>query len=326
MPNGRPACARPTTSMRSAGAASSASPYKEFPPFNDDGRGINADLAHALAAALGVKAVLLPFEVGENVDDDLRNMVWRGHYLGYGPADVMLHAPVDASLMDRSKRVALLAPYYREKLQITRDVSRIRALGSLAELPPQPIGAEDASLASTLLLAADSGRLRSSVRHFRSTLLAVSDLKRGQLAAAVGPRSELLAGLGDARGFEVTDLRAPGVPPAGWALGLAIKRENVALHRALDTAVAALIASGEIEAIFRRHGVAWPAAGLTRRFFPRYNFCSASSAASASVNKRERVRKRQPSGPSSENMPPRPGTTSIVRWVCCQYSNCARLM
>ncbi len=43
---------------------------------------------------------------------------------------------------------------------------------------------------------------------------------------------------------------------------------------------------------------------------------------SSSLNKRDRVRNRTPSGASSEKPPPRPGTTSIVRWVCCQYSNC----
>lgn len=39
---------------------------------------------------------------------------------------------------------------------------------------------------------------------------------------------------------------------------------------------------------------------------------SAKAVDSASVNNRERVRKRKPSGPSNENMPPRPGTISMV--------------
>ena len=48
--------------------------------------------------------------------------------------------------------------------------------------------------------------------------------------------------------------------------------------------------------------------------------------ASPPPKSRERVRKRFSRPLSSENMPPRPGTTSMIRWVCCQYSNCARLM
>ena len=41
----------------------------------------------------------------ENMNDDLRNMVWKGHYLGYGPADVMLHVPVDNRLMAENDKV-----------------------------------------------------------------------------------------------------------------------------------------------------------------------------------------------------------------------------
>jgi hypothetical protein len=41
--------------------------------------------------------------------DDLRNMVWRGHYLGYGPADVMLQVPVDKFLA-HNPQVMILRP------------------------------------------------------------------------------------------------------------------------------------------------------------------------------------------------------------------------
>jgi len=51
-----------------------------------------------------------------------------------------------------------------------------------------------------------------------------------------------------------------------------------------------------------------------------------SCCTSSSVKSRLRVRKRTPSGPSSENIPPRPGTTSMMSWVCFQYSNWAALM
>ncbi len=55
--------------------------------------------------SVAVYQELPPFSVGgEGMDDDLRNMVWRGHYLGFGPADVMLHVPVDAPLMRNNPR------------------------------------------------------------------------------------------------------------------------------------------------------------------------------------------------------------------------------
>ncbi|HEY8973596.1 MAG TPA: ABC transporter substrate-binding protein, partial [Burkholderiaceae bacterium] len=97
--------------------------YREMPPFHDKGQGIDVDLAAALAGALGVKLSLMPFPAGEDMNDDLRNMVWKGHYLGYGPADVMLHVPVESPLMDANPQVSIFAPYWRDRVMIARDVS-----------------------------------------------------------------------------------------------------------------------------------------------------------------------------------------------------------
>lgn len=46
--------------------------------------------------------------------DDLRNMVWKGHYLGFGPADVLMHVPVDKPLMDSQKQALIFAPNFKE--------------------------------------------------------------------------------------------------------------------------------------------------------------------------------------------------------------------
>jgi hypothetical protein len=73
--------------------------------------GIDIDLARALAGALDLKLSLLPFNADENMNDDLRNMVWKGHYLGYGPADVLMHVPVDRPLMQANPQVQIFAPY-----------------------------------------------------------------------------------------------------------------------------------------------------------------------------------------------------------------------
>jgi len=51
-----------------------------------------------------------------------------------------------------------------------------------------------------------------------------------------------------------------------------------------------------------------------------------SSAHSSSVNRRDRVWKALPSGPSSEKVPPVPSMTSMMSWVCFQYSYCDLLM
>ena len=60
--------------------------YKDNAPYSDgpnmDMQGVDISLAKALAAKLNLRLALLPFDAGENMNDDLRNMVWKGHYLG----------------------------------------------------------------------------------------------------------------------------------------------------------------------------------------------------------------------------------------------------
>lgn len=231
--------------------------YRDFPPFSDAGRGIDVALGQALAQALQLEPDVMPFDAGEKVDDDLRNMVSRGTLLGYGPADVMLHVPVDHPFAQRNPQVKIFAPYFREKLQLARDVARIPRADTLAALQGHPIGAEDSTLASIALLSAESGRLRENVRHYPSTQLALDDLKAGRLAAVMGLRSELQAGLAGVQGFEITDPSAPGIPPGGWLLGLAVKDDREQLANALQEAVTSLIEQDQLGKIFRQYNVSW---------------------------------------------------------------------
>lgn len=231
--------------------------YRDFPPFSDGGQGIDVRLAQALAQALELPADVMPFGAGEQVEDDLRNMVWRGTVLGYGPADVMLHVPVDRAFAQRNPRVKIFAPYFREKLRLVRNVARIPQAESLAALQGQPLGAEDGTLASMVLLSAEGGRLRGDVRHYRSTGQALDDLKAGRLAAVMGLRSELEAGMAGIDGFEMSDPSAPGVPVGGWPLGLAVKADDEPLAAALQAAVDDLIGRGQMERIFREYKVSW---------------------------------------------------------------------
>ena len=111
--------------------------YHDFAPFSE-GRtkttGIDVDIAEALAKKLGVKLSLLPFDAGENVNDDLRNMVWKGHYLGYGPADVMLHVPVDPIVINTNRQVTIFAPYYRETVIMALNTKRIPNFANFNDL------------------------------------------------------------------------------------------------------------------------------------------------------------------------------------------------
>ena len=231
--------------------------YRDFPPFSEDEAGIDVRIGRALAQALGLRAELMPFEAEDKVEDDLRNMVWRGTLLGYGPADVMLHVPVDPAFSSRNSQVRIFAPYFREKLQLARDLERIPRADSMAALQGQPLGAEDGTLASAVLLSAEGGSLRNGVQHFPSAAQALEALKARRVAAVLALRSEVQAGLAGAEGFALSDPLAPGVPAGGWPLGLAVKADEEALAAQLQAAMDALIERGEIERIFADRHVVW---------------------------------------------------------------------
>ena len=142
--------------------------YKEFAPFSDNGAGIDVDLAQALAAKLGLKLSLLPFPADEELADDLRNMVWKGHYLGYGPADVMMHVPVDNRLMADNPQVRIFAPYYVETLRLVRSARSIPQFEGMQSLAGKRIGVEKVSLSGMLMLGEGEGRFRDQVHIYPS--------------------------------------------------------------------------------------------------------------------------------------------------------------
>ncbi len=235
--------------------------YNDMPPFHAKGRGIDVELAQMLADALGVKLALLPFTADDNMNDDLRNMVWRGHYLGYGPADVLLHVPVDKPLMDANPQVSIFAPYFRDRVVIARRLDRLPHLETLAQLGGQPVAVAGLSLAGWLLLGADGGAYRSQVTtHWKDGAEAARALQRGEAAAAAGLASELETVLrGDAR-FVISPLPSPRAPRDGWAVGLAVKRDATDLSQQLAKTMNELSASGRLKQVFEHANVDWHAA------------------------------------------------------------------
>ncbi len=231
--------------------------YNDLPPFNAGGRGIDVALAEALAKALQLKLSLLPFNAGEDMNDDLRNMVWRGHYLGFGPADVLLHVPVDRPLMAANPRVTIFAPYYRERVMVARDLARAPKMDSLDDFGRQKIAVPGQSLAGWLLIGADSGKYRDQlVTKLKDGTEAAQALQRGEVVAAAGHASELESVLGGDARFAIEPLPLPRMKD-GWVIGLAVKKESDDLARALQAAVNTLNESGEMAKLFAAAKVGW---------------------------------------------------------------------
>ena len=229
--------------------------YKNFAPFSNDGKGIDVDLAEALAAKLGVKMSPLWFEADENMEDDLRNMVWKGHYLGYGPADVLMHAPVDREYMSKVEQVKFFAPYHRERYAIARQLDKLPTLDNFEAFETLNLGVEGDTLAATVMLSADSGRYRNTLKTFRTATEAVTALKAGEVAAVMAQQGELEGGLkGDGR-FAIDLPPHPILQKRQWALGLAVKAKSEDLALALQAAINEMMADGTLKKIMLRHGV-----------------------------------------------------------------------
>ena len=229
--------------------------YNDFAPFSDKGAGIDADLAVALSAKLGLKLTPLPFAAGEAMDDDLRNMVWKGHYLGYGPADVMLHVPVDNRLMAANEQVNIFAPYHVETVRLVRNAKSVPAFDGLDALAGKKIGVEKVSIAAMVMLGEGNGRFRDNVHIYPTAIAAVQALKAGELDAVLANRSEIESVMKGDAGFPLHDVSFQRLPRSGWAIGMAVRKDDIELAQKLQAAVNQMAASGELKAIFAKHGV-----------------------------------------------------------------------
>jgi ABC-type amino acid transport substrate-binding protein len=182
-------------------------------------------------------------------------MVWKGHYLGYGPADVMLHVPVDNHLMTANPQVRIFAPYHVETVRLVRSARGIPSFDGIDALAGKKVGVEQVSIAGMVMLGEGNGRFRDNVRIYPSAIAALGELKAGALDAVLATRSEIESVIRGDPAFPVAEVPFERLPRAGWAIGMAVRKDDVELARRLQAAVNELAASGELKAIFARYGV-----------------------------------------------------------------------
>ncbi len=234
--------------------------YNNFPPYSDAGKGIDVELGQALAAKLGLQAEIIGFMADENMSDDLRNMVWKGHYLRGNPADVMMRIPVDTEFAKANDKVRIFAPYHHEVMGMARIAKRIPAPSGSAAIAlevftREKIGVEVDTLAASFLGSVLHGRLRSNVVHFRSIREAAKALGEDSISAIMAPLGELDGALaGDTR-FAIDEAKLGELSPRSWPVGMAVKAEADDLAAALSGALSELQKDGTVAAIFKRHGV-----------------------------------------------------------------------
>lgn len=244
--------------IRSAGVLRIAV-YLDFAPWAwDDGgtlRGIDVELGTAIAQKLGVKAEFRDFLAGDDVDDDLRNMVWKGPATGGMLSDIMMHAPFDLTFALRNDRVVIVAPYYRESFSIgcSRDLD--------CEDPPvqfkgHKIAVELNSIPDFYMSGQFGGALRSDVVHMTSGMVALDSVRDGKSDLAMATRAQVEHAL--SKGGDVLVARKgpiPALTSPGWDIGLAVKDDSRDLGDRLETLLPEMITDKTVPAIFARYGV-----------------------------------------------------------------------
>ena len=232
-------------------------PYSSGPASNM--RGVDMSLAQALAKQMGLTVSFLPFDAGETMGDDLRNMVWKGHYMGYGPADVMLHVPLDTYFMGQNPQCFIFGPYSREHLVVLHNPKQLESVYNPEDLAGKKVGVEQGSGAASALLGYKGGMLSNQVAIYTDGLDAARAVLAGKIDAAFVSLAQAEAAVfaaGQARtAWAFSELVLPGVPPHGWPLGMAVKSSNKDLAKLLDDALTALRENGELVKIFQSQGL-----------------------------------------------------------------------
>ena len=235
--------------------------YQDFAPYsyiaNGKVQGLDVAIAQALAEHIGVGMSIMKLTASdEAMEDDLRNAIWKGHYLGGGTADVMMHVPVDEAFAEDNDQVKIFAPYLREQIMIAHDHERIPTLNNLLIFTRNDIAVELDTIADIFLSRAENGRLVHRIKHYRYMAQACEALTSGAVPAFIAARAQLETCIKDDQRFTLSKVPAQ-VGLFAWIVGLAVKAEHEALYQALNTAMQTLRDDGTLEQIFVQHGLSY---------------------------------------------------------------------
>lgn len=244
--------------------------YRDFPPYSyekeGEAVGVDIDIGKRVAEGLGVEFRVHWITPDETLDDDLRNNIWKGHYLAKRRiADVMLRVPYDkqyAYMRDSTgevinDQVVMFAPYQQEQWQIAFDPDDIESVETIAVFQYHPIGVEVDTLPATYLTSAFAGQLRGNTHHFANMSQAFKAMVDDEVSAVMGMRAEIDHELGihSGRGFEAAGNGFPGMVRQAWDVGMAVKHTHRQLGYAIEEIVDRMVREGEIAEIFYRHGL-----------------------------------------------------------------------
>jgi ABC-type amino acid transport substrate-binding protein len=251
--------ARPLDVVKSAGVLR-ITVYRDYRPWSwqEDGRlkGIDVEIGAALAKALGCKADYLLLRADDNLNDDLRNGVWRGSILGEAPGDVMLHVPNDPRVEEANDKIKLTGAYHTEGYAMAVDPAKAEAAQDFSLFEREKVAVDMGTLADIILLSARDHKLIDNVVHVRGEGKAAQAYEKGEVVAFYG-ESALVEHLAHTSSRAATIIHPPHKLAKDLPIGGAVKADSVDLGDELDRQMTALAASGELKTIFASYGVEW---------------------------------------------------------------------
>jgi ABC-type amino acid transport substrate-binding protein len=247
--------------------------YSNFPPYSyldkqQQPTGIDIELGKIIAKKLNVTPRWFWMTAGETVDDDLRNAVWKGHYLNKRVADLMMRVPYDREYSyaidgygaAKHEHVVMFAPYHQEQWVFARNLEKVGDVRNLAIFQYQKVGVELDSLPDFFLSGAINGRLRKNVVHYTSVFDALADLESGDISAVAGMRSQLEWGLGGRTDSNIIDIDSDGLEQLSkqqWDIGFAVKQTNRQLSHSITLIIEEATSDGQIAALFKQQGLSY---------------------------------------------------------------------
>jgi len=244
--------------------------YRDFAPYssqeNGVATGIDIDIAHAIAKSLAVSLVLRWTTADENVEDDLRNNLWKGDFNSKRKSDLMLRIPYDraySQLRDDigelvHDRVHMFAPYHTERWQVAHNTKLLADVPTVSVFQYHDIGVEIDTVPAFYFTGAFRGSMTKHTKHFSTIALAHKAMLNGTVAAIMGMRSQVSYLLRD--DTDNFQLAANGFPTIGrqqWDIGMAVKNENRQLSYAITDVVTSMVTSGQMAEIFSHYNAVY---------------------------------------------------------------------
>ncbi len=234
--------------------------YRDYKPWSWEEKGvlkgIDVDIGAALAKQLGVKVDYLVLRADDNINDDLRNGVWRGSLLGEQPGDVMLHVPNDPRIETANDKIKLTGPYQVEALAMAVEPGKADKAEDFSLFENEKVAVVGGTLSDIILLSARDHKLIPKVVHMRGEAKAAEAFENGDVVAFYG-ESALVENLASQSGKPVSIVYPKHPLVQQWPVGGAVQASAVDLADAIDKKIAGLSASGELNRIFTAYGVKW---------------------------------------------------------------------